>query len=74
MGHRVSKTLKIDDAKLKRARAYWGLDTDTEVIDLLLDRLLDDSDFERELAALLKEAPATFRDFRSPFVARRPRR
>ena len=74
MGHSVSKTLKIDDAKLKRARAYLGLDTDTEVIDLLLDRLLDDSDFERELAALLKEAPATFRDFRSPFVARRPRR
>lgn len=70
MGRKVRKTLNIDAEKLTRAREYLGLDTETEVI----DRLLDDCDFERELVTLLKEAPASFRTFRSPLVARRPRR
>jgi hypothetical protein len=70
MGRKVRKTLNIDAEKLKRAQEYLGLDTETEVI----DRLLDDCDFERELVVLLKEAPASFRTFRSALVARRPRR
>jgi hypothetical protein len=56
MGRKVRKTLNIDADKLKRAREYLGLDTEAEVI----DRLLDDCDFERELVLLLKEAPASF--------------
>jgi hypothetical protein len=66
----VRKTLNIDVEKLKRAQQYLGLDTETEVI----DRLLEDCDFERELVALLKEAPASFRTFRSPLVVRKRRR
>lgn len=69
MGRKVRKTLNIDAAKLKRAQAYLGLDTETAVI----DRLLDDCDYERELVALLKQAPASFRTFRSPLVVRRQR-
>jgi hypothetical protein len=69
MGRKVRKTLNIDAAKLKRAREFLGLDTETEVI----DRLLDDCEFERELLALLKEAPPSFRTFRSPLVRRRQR-
>lgn len=67
MGRKVRKTLNIDAEKLERAREYLGLDTETEVI----DRLLDDCDFERALLALLKEAPASFRTFRSPLRTRR---
>ena len=70
MGRKVRKTLNIDAEKLKRAREYLGLDTETEVI----DRLLDDCDFERKLVALLREAPASFRTFRSPLTVRAPRR
>jgi hypothetical protein len=70
VGRKVRKTLNIDADKLKRAREYLGLDTETEVI----DRLLDDCDFERELVVLLKQAPASFRTFRSPLVVRRPGR
>ena len=69
MGRKVRKTLNIDAEKLKRAREYLGVDTETEVI----DRLLDDCNFERDLLALLKEAPASFRTFRSPLVRRRRR-
>jgi hypothetical protein len=69
MGRKVRKTLNIDPKKLKRAQAYLGLDTETEVI----DRLLEDCDFERELLELLRSAPASFRTLRSP-LAERPRR
>ncbi len=68
MRRRVRKTLNIDNAKLKRVQAYLGLETETEVI----DRLLDDYDFERELMELLKTAPRSLRAFRSP-LARRSR-
>ena len=60
MGRKVRKKLNIDAAKLKRAREHLGLDTETKVI----DRLLDDCNFERDLLALLKEAPPSLRNFR----------
>ncbi len=68
MGRKVRKTLNIDAEKLKRAREYLKLDTETEVI----DRLLNDCDFERELDALNREFAPYLKDFRSPLV--RPRR
>jgi hypothetical protein len=68
MGRKVRKTLNIDAEKLKRAREYLGVDTETEVI----DRLLDDCDFERQLLQLFKEAPASFKTFRSPLTRRPP--
>lgn len=70
MGRKVRKTLNIDAEKLRRAREYLGLDTETEVI----DRLLDDCEFERELMELLRQAPASFQTFRSPLISRPPRR
>ena len=76
MGRKVRKTLNIDAAKLEQAREYLKLDTETEVI----DRLLDDCVFERELLELLRSAPTSFRTFRSPLTRhsppplRRPRR
>ena len=74
MGRKVRKTLNIDAEKLKRAREYLELDTETEVI----ERLLDDCDFERELDALNREFAPHFKNFRSPLVRspgppRRPR-
>lgn len=68
MGHRVRKTLNVDAEKLKRAQEYLELDTETEVIDRLLDRLLDDCDFERELAELNREFATDLAGFRSPFA------
>ena len=70
MGRKVRKTLNIDAEKLKKAREYLGLDTETEVI----DRLLDDCEFERKLAELNREFAPVLRNFRSPLVPRRPRR
>jgi hypothetical protein len=70
MGRKVRKTLNIDADKLRRAREYLGLDTETEVI----DRLLNDCEFERELVELLRQAPRSFRTFRSPLTSRPPRR
>ena len=67
MGRKVRKTLNIDAAKLKRAQAYLGLDTETEVI----DRLLNDCDFERELDDLNRTFAPHFKQFRSPLVRRR---
>ncbi|HEX9710323.1 MAG TPA: hypothetical protein VGB42_10215 [Candidatus Thermoplasmatota archaeon] len=70
----MRKTLNIDAEKLKRAREYLELDTETEVI----ERLLDDCDFERELDALNREFAPHFKNFRSPLVRSptrpRPRR
>jgi hypothetical protein len=60
----VRKTLNIDAEKLARARQYLGLDTETEVI----DRLLDECDFERELAELNREFGTALKGFRSPFA------
>jgi hypothetical protein len=68
MGRKVRKTLNIDAEKLKRAQAYLGLDTETEVI----DRLLDDCDFEREMVKLNREFATALAGFRSPLA--RPRR
>jgi hypothetical protein len=76
MGRRVRKTLNIDADKLKQAREYLKLDTETEVI----DRLLDDLVWERELLEVLRSAPKSFKTFRSPLTThppphlRRPRR
>ncbi|HEV2670635.1 MAG TPA: hypothetical protein VGU74_06050 [Gemmatimonadales bacterium] len=70
MGRKVRKTLNIDAEKLKRAREYLELDTETEVI----DRLLDDCEFERELEALNREFRPFLRTFRSPLVTRAPHR
>ena len=70
MGRKVRKTLNIDAVKLKRAQQYLGLDTETEVI----DRLLDDCEFERELDALNREFAPHLKNFRSPLVPRRRRR
>lgn len=68
MGRKVRKTLNIDAEKLKRAREYLGLDTETEVI----DRLLDDCTFEQELLQLLREASPSWKTFRSPLTRRPP--
>ena len=70
MRRKVRKTLNIDAEKLKRVQRYLGLDTETEAI----DRVLDDYDFERELDELLKNAPKSWKTFRSPLVVRPPRR
>ena len=70
MGRKVRKTLNIDAEKLTRAREYLGLDTETEVIDLLLN----DCDFERELAELNREFATVLKGFRSPFARGRHRR
>jgi hypothetical protein len=70
MGRKVRKTLNIDADKLKRAREYLGLDTETEVI----DRLLDDCDFERGLVELNRQFAPALKGFRSPFARARPRR
>jgi len=69
MGRKVRKTLNIDARKLRSAREYLQLDTDTEVI----DRLLDDCLFERELEVLNREFAPALKDLRSPLV-RSPRR
>ena len=69
MGGKVRKTLNIDAEKLKRVQAWLELDTETEVI----DRMLDDFEFERKLGAVLKAASPEWKTFRSPLV-RRPRR
>ncbi len=69
MGRKVRKTLNIDAEKLKRAQQYLGLDTETEVI----DQLLDDCEFERKLDALNREFAPHLKDFRSPLVPRRRR-
>jgi ribosomal protein L12E/L44/L45/RPP1/RPP2 len=55
----VRKTLNIDAAKLKRAKAYLGMDTETEVIDLLLDRV----EYERELDELLRKSSPSWESF-----------
>jgi hypothetical protein len=68
MGRKVRKTLNIDPEKLKRAREYLGLDTETEVI----DRLLDDCTFEQELDALNREYAHVLKNFRSPLTRRPP--
>ncbi len=67
MGRKVRKTLNIDAEKLTRAREYLGVDTETEVI----DRLLDDGEFERQLTQLNREFAPHLKDFRSPLVPRR---
>ena len=69
MGRKVRKTLNIDAEKLKRAQEYLGLDTETEVI----DRLLDDCEFDRELAELNREFARDLAGFRSPFARGRRR-
>jgi len=68
MGRKVRKTLNIDAEKLKKAREYLGLDTETEVI----DRLLDDCDFERELDAINRKFAPYMKNFRSPLTRRPP--
>lgn len=68
MGRKVRKTLNIDAKKLKQAREYLKLDTETEVI----DQLLNDCVFERELLELLRSAPASFKTFRSPLTRHPP--
>ncbi len=64
MGGKVRKTLNIDGAKLKRVQRYLGVDTETEVI----DRMLDAYDFERGLNELLASGQDAFRDYGSPLV------
>lgn len=68
MGRKVRKTLNIDADKLRQAREYLELDTETAVI----DQLLDDCVFERELLELLRSAPASFKTFRSPLTRHPP--
>lgn len=68
MGRKVRKTLNIDADKLKQAREYLELDTETEVI----DRLLDDLVWERKLLEVLRSAPKSFRTFRSPLTIHPP--
>jgi hypothetical protein len=67
MGRKVRKTLNIDAEKLKRAQEYLDVDTETEVI----DRLLDDCEFERKLDELNREFAPHLKNFRSPLVPRR---
>jgi hypothetical protein len=69
VGRKVRKNLNIDPEMLKRARRSLGLDTETEMI----DRLLDDGEFERQLAELHRVFAPHLKDFRSPLVRRRPR-
>jgi len=70
MGRKVRKTLNIDAEKLTRAREFLGLDTETDVI----ERLLDDCEFERELADLNREFATVLKGFRSPLARGRRRR
>ena len=69
MGRKVRKTLNIDGEKLKRVQRYLDLDTETDVI----DRMLDDYEFERELEEWLQSASPAWKTFRSPLVTRRRR-
>ena len=69
MGRKVRKTLNIDAAKLKRAKEYLGLDTETDVIDHLLDRV----EYEREFDDVLRNASPSWKSFRTP-LAKRGRR
>ncbi len=66
LGRKVRKTLNIDAAKLRRAKEYLGLDTETDVIDQLLERV----DYERQLDEFLATASPSWRRFRSPLVRR----
>ena len=68
MGRKVRKTLNIDAEKLKKAREYLGLDTETEII----DRRLDDCTFEQELYALNREYAHILKTFQSPLTRRPP--
>ncbi len=66
VSRKVRKTLNIDAAKLKRAQDYLGLDTETEVIDHLLDAV----EYERKLNQLASSASPSWQDFRSPITRR----
>ena len=66
VGRKVRKTLNIDAAKLKRVQKYLHLETETDVI----DRLLDAYDYERELNRILANASPTRKTFRSPLARR----
>ena len=68
MGRKVRKTLNIDIDKLKRAQEYLELDTETDVI----DHLLDNCEFEREIEALHREFAPYLKNFRSPLMRRQP--
>src|SRR5438034_8574504 len=68
MGRKVRKTLNIDAEILRQAREYLKLDTETEVI----DRLLDDLVWERKLLEVLRSAPKSFKTFRSPLTTHPP--
>lgn len=70
MGRRVRKTLNIDVEKLRRVKDYLGAATETEAI----DRLLEDCDFERELAELIERASPSWKQFRTPLSRTRTRR
>ena len=70
MGRKVRKTLNIDAAKLKRVQRYLGLETEPEAI----DQMLDDFDFDRELAEGLRHASPGWKSFRSPLTSRPPPR
>ena len=70
MGRKVRKTLNIDPEKLRQAREYLRVDTDTEVI----DRLLEDCVFERDLAALQREFAPVLKRWRSRLVRQQRRR
>jgi len=69
MGRKVRKTLNIDAEKLRQAREYPRLDTDTELIDRL-----DDWVFERDLAALQREFAPVLKRWRSRLVRQQRRR
>src|SRR2546423_14122115 len=69
MGWKVQKTFNIDPEKLRQAREYLRVDTDTEVI----DRLLEDCVFERDLAALQREFAPVLKRWRSRLRRQRPR-
>ncbi len=66
MSRKVRKTLNIDAGKLRRAKEYLELDTETEVIDHLLDRV----EYERSLDELLVDASLSWKGFRSPLARR----
>lgn len=66
MSRKVRKTLNIDAQKLRRAKEYLGVDTETEVI----DRLLDQVEYERQLHELVAEAAPTWKSFRAPLTRR----
>ncbi len=70
MRRKVRKTLNFDAEKLRQAREYLQLDTDTE----LIDRLLDDWGFERDLAALQRGFAPVLKRWRSRLVRQQRRR